>query len=672
VLIAWLLAAVGAISLPQHAGADGGDLASRARAILSYRCFQCHGANGAARKNIFVLDRARLVSSRTVIPGQPSSPLLEAVESGAMPSGGPELSVEEKAALRDWVMAGAPDWKGDAATGEFIAEPSILALILDDLMKASHRARPYLRYFSFAHLYNSGASDQELQTYRVALAKLVNSLSWHREITPPAAIDSARTLFRIDLRDYNWTDAIWNRVLAAYPYAVLTRDGEMINRLSGASLPYVRADWFVARASLPPLYHEMLGLPASVQELEKMLSLDTARNLEEEKSVARAGIRASGVSQNNRVLERHTSAHGAYWKSFDYRSNLDEENIFKDPVRLRPAGGEIIFSLPNGLQAYFLADGNGRRIDAAPIQIVADRNNADDPVIRNGRSCMSCHYEGIKSFKDEVRAVVAGSTAGFFDREKALALYPPQDALDRSIEEDRDRFRKAMDRVGNGATVNALSEPVGSLARRFIAELSIAQAAAEAGLDVREFQARVRRSGRLISAGFGQMLVEGGGIKRDTWDRHFGDMARELRLGDSAPDNLLLSAGKNVSSNFSGAPARSRIRGIDPIEIMRAARTLFVWSSTVFLKPEQLENELRKRPEFRELGLVIVKDPNVADIRVDLGRPLFTYTFTFSVTDPETSILVTSGKVTAFDGNFAAPKIAKELLKRFHGARGAN
>jgi hypothetical protein len=168
------------------------------------------------------------------------------------------------------------------------------------------------------------------------------------------------------------------------------------------------------------------------------------------------------------------------------------------------------------------------------------------------------------------------------------------------------------------------------------------------------------------------MLVEGGGIKRDTWDRHFGDMARELRLGDSAPDNLLLSAGKNVSSNFSGAPARSRIRGIDPIEIMRAARTLFVWSSTVFLKPEQLENELRKRPEFRELGLVIVKDPNVADIRVDLGRPLFTYTFTFSVTDPETSILVTSGKVTAFDGNFAAPKIAKELLKRFHGARGAN
>ena len=58
-------------------------------------------------------------------------------------------------------------------------------------------------------------------------------------------------MFRIDLRDYNWTAALWNRLLAAYPYAVVTRDAETIIRLSGARLPYVRADWFVAAASLP-------------------------------------------------------------------------------------------------------------------------------------------------------------------------------------------------------------------------------------------------------------------------------------------------------------------------------------------------------------------------------------------------------------------------------------
>jgi hypothetical protein len=87
------------------------------------------------------------------------------------------------------------------------------------------------------------------------------------------------------------------------------------------------------------------------------------------------------------------------------------------------------------------------------------------------------------------------------------------------------------------------------------------------------------------------------------------------------------------------------------------------------LNPAQLENELRERPEFQQMELIIVRDAKLADIKIELGRPLFTYTFTFTVTNPETSILLTSGKVKAFDGNFAAPKIAKELLKRFQAAR---
>jgi hypothetical protein len=89
----------------------------------------------------------------------------------------------------------------------------------------------------------------------------------------------------------------------------------------------------------------------------------------------------------------------------------------------------------------------------------------------------------------------------------------------------------------------------------------------------------------------------------------------------------------------------------------------------MFLKPNQLEQELRKRPEFAAMGLVLVRDMKAADLIIDLDRPVFTYTFTFSVSNPETSVLVTSGKVTAFDGNVAAPKIVSELLKRFHSVR---
>ncbi|MEW6211738.1 MAG: hypothetical protein AB1631_25500 [Acidobacteriota bacterium] len=671
--LAWSAAVACALIVPL-AAADVRELALRARSVLNQRCFQCHGLDGAARKNVFVLDRARLISSRVVTPGDENSLLLNVIERDAMPPTDEKLSAEEKSAIRRWILAGAPAWD-DPSPRAFISETAILSAISYDLSRAGERSRPFLRYFSLAHLYNAGASSEELDAYRAALSKLINSLSWHREITPPAPVDASKTIYRIDLRDYQWTAQTWNRLLSFYPYGIRTAEGEVIRLLSGALLPYVRADWFAANASAPPLYHELLVLPRTVGELERMLGIDAARNLAEEKNVARAGIRTSGVSENNRVLERHPTAYGAYWKSFDFRSSLDDQNIFRDPIRLNPAGGEMIFNLPNGLQAYFLADGRGNRIDKAPVEIVADRNNADDPVITVGRSCMSCHFEGVKSFRDEVRAVVRGMRVGVFDRDRALALYPDQDALDRLVEKDRERFLQSVAATGAQAT-SAQAEPINALSRRYRAELSISQAASEVGLDANEFQSRARRSPRLVALGFGQLLVENGGIKRDVWERSFGEVVREFELGEFTPGNLAVSRGALIGSTTARTavdlnlqPSRSITASANPTEIMRAAKTIFITSKTVFLKPDQLENELRKRAEFAAMELVIVKDARAADLRVDLDRPLFTYTFTFSVSNPETSIVVANGKVTAFDGNFAAPKIAKEILRRLQEAR---
>ena len=457
-----------------------------------------------------------------------------------MPPGGPALTTGEQEILKDWIVSGAPHWDEQVESKRsFQKEQSLLALIRNDLLQARERNRSFLRYFSLAHLYNAGVPDAELDTYRTALSKLVNSLSWHREVTPLSSIDQARTVFRVDLRDYNWTAATWNMLFVAYPYGVRGAESRAIDQLSGSPLPYIRADWFVANASVPPLYHDILGLPRTARELEQQLGIDTARDLEEEKNVARAGLRSSGVSSNNRVLERHTSPHGAYWKSFDFRSNLDDQNIFKDPLRLNPAGGEIIFNLPNGLQAYFLIDAFGRRIDEAPISIVSDRNNADDPIIRNGRSCMSCHFAGVQPFKDDVRPVVRELSFASFDREKALAIYPTQETLDHLTERDRRRFEQAAEQLG-ALSISAQAEPINALTRRFLAEMPVVQAAAEAGLETAEFQTRVASSPRLLALGYGQLLVPNGGIKRDAWDRNFGQLARELGLGDHVASVVIL------------------------------------------------------------------------------------------------------------------------------------
>ena len=677
-LVLWI-AAIAAATFIRPGSADDHqrDVATSAREILNRRCFSCHGANGVARKNVLVLDRDRLIESRAIVPGDSGSLLLSLVESGAMPPGGPVLTADEKETLKTWIISGAPGWDGPVDSKRvFQKEQSLLALIRNDLLQARERNRSFLRYFSFAHLYNAGVPDAELETYRAALSKLVNSLSWHREVTPISAIDPARTVFRVDLRDYNWSAATWNMLLAVYPYGVRGAESRAIDQLSGSTLPYIRADWFVANASVPPLYHDILGLPKTARELEQQLGIDAARDLEEEKNVARAGLRSSGVSSNNRVLERHTSPHGAYWKSFDFRSNLDDQNIFKDPLRLNAAGGEIIFNLPNGLQAYLLVDAFGRRIDEAPIAIVSDRNNADDPIIRNGRSCMSCHFAGVQPFKDDVRPVVRGLSFASFDREKALAIYPAQETLDRLTERDRRRFEQAAEQLG-ALSLSAQAEPINALTRRFLSEMSVVQAAAEAGLEAGEFQNRIANSPRLLALGYGQLLVPNGGIKRDAWDRNFGNLARELGLGDHVASVVILPriGSRNATDAVSLAGIRtrpaSRAVGIggDPVSIMRSARTIFVRSMTVYLEAQQLENELRKRPEFRTLDLAIVKDERMADIKIDINRAEFSFNYAFTATSPQTSIVVASGKVTAWNGYFAAPRIAKDFLKQVLAAR---
>src|SRR5436853_1218061 len=650
------------------AAVSGPEAASRAREVLSNRCFRCHGANGAARKNVFVLDRNRLLSSKIVIPGQADSLLLQVVETGAMPFGGPKLAEQERTALRDWVLAGAPDWEdGRPPVSTFISESAILRLINQDLSNSDERARPYLRYFSFAHLHNARVPAAELRTYREALSKLINSLSWSPQVTSPSAIDPAQSIFRIDLRDYNWTAATWSAVLALYPYSAVTDEAVPILERTGVNIPYVRADWFVASASASPLYHQVLGLPATAQELERQLGVDVLRNIAEEKNVVRGGVRNSGVSRNNRVLERHISTHGAYWKSYDFRGSLDEQSIFKNPLIFRPAGGEIIFNLPNGLQAYFLAGPRGERLDRAPVNIVADHNNPDSPIVQNGRSCMSCHYDGIQLFKDNVREVVSATSLVSFDREKALAIYPEQSRLNKLFASDAARFRNAIDQAGVQRANSALTEPINALYHRYIADLSVEEAAAETGMDEKQFQARVSRNERLISLGYGQLTVSNGGMKRDIWERHFGDLARELELGANIPPRVIRTAFQPVPVTRNSLIPGAAGPLSNPSEALRGARTIFIMSRSGYFHADDLAGELAKRALFQQTGIAITKDRNEADLVIDVDRAVFTTEFPYSLIDRRTNTVVAAGRVNSLFGTVAG-KIANELMRKLEAA----
>ena len=530
-------------------------LAAKAQAILEKNCAQCHGAQNPAF-GLNILKHESLLGSKMVLPGKAKdSELLEAIVSGRMPKGGGKMAEADIQILTQWIDAGAPDKDAPAAdpgkppTRKTLSEAALLKAIVRDLEAANERDRPYLRYYSLANLSNNPeVADKLLGLYRGALSKLVNHLSWNAEIVKPKSVSADGTLLRIDLRDYDWTPAIWQRIIAAYPYGLRARglSGELaqIKALSGAELPYIRTDWFVGTASVAPLYHDILQLPENVADLEKKLQVNAEDNFAQDK-VVRGGVRNSGVSHNNRVIERHRSMYGAYWKSYDFASNGNDKNIFLDPLTFHEDGGEFIFNLPNGLQAYMIANGQGKRLDEAPIKIVRDRfTNPDDPVVHNGRSCIGCHTTGMNRMQNEVRQMLETQTHTAYDLDKAKKIYVPQDELNRFFTQDDEKFGKAVVASGNEVPKQPADEPVNMLGMLYLADLTTAQAAADAGLDVKEFQKRVERSGELQKLGFGQLTIANGGIKRDAWEQYFGNMVEETGLGDCLKPTQFRGAGQ--------------------------------------------------------------------------------------------------------------------------------
>ncbi len=534
------------------------NLAHEAYAIFEQNCLNCHGESGAYKDELLI-ERTALVDTGVIIPGDPEDSefykrLLGPTENGAqMPLNLPPLSQEAVETIAHWITVGAPNWDVQYDIN-FITTDAMLDTIQTHLNSLDPFDRPSARYFTMTHLHNAGESPETLNDYRIALSKLINSLSWRRDITNPTSIDEAQTIFHIDLRRYEWNTRIdvWPQIEQIYPYNIAfdpeTQAGllEKLTRLqteTGSTVPYVHVDWFLATASLPPLYHDILGLPQTDSMLETQLEVDVASNIRDAPgiNVWRAGVNNSGVSLNNRVVERHASRYNAYWKSYDFAGNLESQHIFTHPLDFTHDGGEIIFNLPNGLQAYFLVDANGSRLDEAPIDIVSNPA-ASDPTVRNGLSCIGCHTQGMKKFKDSVRAAVEQDQNPSYNKEQVLRLYPEQSKLDELLKKDTQIFQQALEKIGGPFTDDASrqqffkrheNEPVQRFHEAFQAPLDASHAAAAVGLETAEFLTQISEKQSLKNLGLQTLTDVNGTVKRDAWTSNFDDVIFALNTSDS-------------------------------------------------------------------------------------------------------------------------------------------
>jgi len=533
------------------------ELAELATGVLKKHCYRCHGVNFEA-PGLDVNNRASLLRPRVnqapyiTVADLKHSLLWErmGVEQDMPPERIDERpTADDIAVIKRWIEAGAPFPERRRQT---IDEKQVLQSILKHLRSLRPATRTKMRYFSLASVHNNPSiSAAGLRLHRAALVKLLNSLSRNAAPVKPLLIDgdnNTGVVFALDLREVNWTTSQWRKVLKDYPYAIKWKDSDLqdltadIDREQGGAIqgadgiPYVRVDWFVRNASRPPHYHNLLGIPATVQELEKELKVNVNRDFIDNR-LQRAGFAGSGVSRHNRLVDRHPAAVSRYYyRSYDFEKSIGrgviarfplgpdfEGNRFKD-FAFEHAGGEIIFSLANGMQGYMLVDNQGKRINDAPIRIVRDLNESSgSPVVVNGISCMVCHRHGLLDYKDSVRTY---SPLGGDAQRKLQRLYATHNSMNSTLEKDRSAYMNAWRKIAAEylqlgddklKDVKSFPEPTGFVARMYDKDVTAEQAAAELAMPVAGFNAIIQRSQSLLEFGLGP-LPDGGGVPRQLWD----------------------------------------------------------------------------------------------------------------------------------------------------------
>lgn len=535
--------------------ADATEYEKNAYAVLDKYCAGCH-QQGALKDGLtkpkagfgHVLDMRRLANDpKFVALGDPANSKLYQVITGgapAMPDNCWDPSCvpteAELQQLQNWIVKigeTAPEPR------EYISLADIYALAHSDMQSLPTNRRDRVRYISMRPMWNDPeVTDDNYNAYLAGTVKLLNALSWNPNVYKFEKVDPHGVLLRVFLPDLDWTHETWSYLEEQYPYAMESDVDPYLGtlqHLAGTKVPVIRADWFAATASVSPLYYDMLGLPDTVQGLEAKLGLNMTRNILDEQ-VIRAGFQDSGVSTNNRLIERHPLGTGFFWTSYDFAGSVGRQSFFEYPLGPVDAygpelafnhdGGESIFTLPNGFHAYYLNTADGARLNVGPTAIVRDTDYPDGTgEVVNGISCISCHSKGIRLNDDDVREVAMGNLSlSSSARQTISAIYPGKDVVNEYFQRDMEAFLNTLESAGIDPSTQAAGlEPVRGLFVYHVDYfIDFDQAANELGLTAEELRRRMAFAGNDMAGLLTRLDVSP--IARDEWTAAYPVLLEKL------------------------------------------------------------------------------------------------------------------------------------------------
>lgn len=564
---------------------DCEELESRTRDVLTNNCTKCHGEGSVGRAGIdYIADLGELIARAKIVPGVPEESRVHVrMSADALPMPPREETQRPGAndieAVRRWI-SGCAQFEG-CANNDFIPVDAVLEMVRQDLSTLPLNRLTSTRYLSFVHLHNAGWCEADIAPQREALAVLINSLSQDNEISAPQPIDERGLLLRIDTTDYGWTiepqvtlsedteyyaDAgkayndRWDMIAGQDPYAIvyMSEAGLAIAEDTGTFFPLLQADAFIDVAARAPLYYDILGIPQRVGKLltthpdctpgeclETKLGLNLLAEAllelaDDEDTVARAGMYDSAISGFNRVVERHQfpeASNRVLWLTHDFHGRSDAQNVGAHPLDFESDAHAILYTLPNGLQAYMLADAAGNRRNEAPSDIMRDEAMPDD-LVRGAVSCIGCHVGGVLAAVDDVRHDLDNGTSStaFSDQDKDYIrkLYPTRGAFAELLQLDIARFRSAVEQCG----VPSNGEPVLPAFLKFSEDVDLRRAAAELGLPAQELAMKLGELSNDLD-----LLAFGGAVRRADFTYNFAASVCRLDLEQRTrccPEGVLL------------------------------------------------------------------------------------------------------------------------------------
>lgn len=497
------------------------------QAIMAANCAACHAPTYQTTQILGATEMAR----RVALPVSDNDHMPQPIGNNPAVS----LSPDDVKTIQEWSSIGAPQNCSSVGGGTTFIDLNYQ----DTAALNDAEALPVQQHNNVIYLYAGHAIDQgaAVKTWVQAINKALNGTNNDSNVvTQVVPVDPNGAVYRVDLAAFGLSAADLSAILAADVNLNITDNTTKGKQLAGllGHKPWLHLDnWIDITYRNSSVYYQLIGNPKNIGQFEKNAGVNIERDLADLTNINLIGSTSSPIAeQKNRLLLRDTAASlgntvGCYWRTFDVNGepnniqvvingqvvNDNTKNLIQNPL-LSGAGqnagvtpaqavftqdaSEAIACAKNGFLTYFLADGQGNRLNAADPNVVRDTMTpVGNGQINDANSCVRCHNAGFIPMADQILSIDGHtSQLAASDVQLVQVLYGGDAAAGAMFKKDSSIFLQALALAG----VTNGPDPMSAVTDNYLENYDINKASALFFVTPAQFTQCVQQSAATLAA----------------------------------------------------------------------------------------------------------------------------------------------------------------------------